>query len=266
MDQLLSNIQQTFTKLQNTDTTKNINKSNLLQSQQISQQKINELLEQSANTLLCGPTCQKLKVTEELKQKYLDAETNMQTAPIQLEQSKKNYYVYSEGRPFYDNMKEEELKEKAEQISDLVGANFNDELTNANTMNTYLNTALINSKHTEELLKEYLNKNKTLKLQLRESHGDILTNDRKTYYETEALERLQTWYKFWWFVYYIIIIILLLALLFASGKLDGQIYKKILLIVLLVFYPYYIDFLVKWIYGIWISFTNRLPKNVYNNL
>ena len=90
MDELFSSIQQ---NLQNND------KTSLLQKQQVSQDKINELLEKSAEAMMCGPTCQKLKITEELKQKYLDAQTNIQTAPTKLEQTKKNYYIYSEGRP-----------------------------------------------------------------------------------------------------------------------------------------------------------------------
>ena len=115
MDNLFSNIQQSLNQMNQNDT-----KQSLLQSQQANQDKINELLEKSSEAIMCGPTCQKMKVTEELKQKYLDAETNMQTAPIKLEQSKKNYYIYTEGRPYYDNMKEEELTKKAETISQMV--------------------------------------------------------------------------------------------------------------------------------------------------
>jgi hypothetical protein len=85
---LLSQIQKNLTNKNNP------NAQSLLQSQQLSQEKINELLEQSSQAIMCGPECQKAKVSEDLKQKYLDAETNMQTAPMQLDQSKKNYYVY----------------------------------------------------------------------------------------------------------------------------------------------------------------------------
>ena len=145
MDKLFSSIQK---NLQQND------KSNLLQGQQISQDKITALLEKSANSLMCGPTCQKLKITEELKQKYLDAQTNLQTAPIKLDQTKKNYYVYSEGTPYYDNMLEKELKQKSKKIAELLSENFNDELSSALTMNSYLNTALINSSYTTELLKD----------------------------------------------------------------------------------------------------------------
>jgi len=35
----------------------------------------------------------------------------------------------------------------------------------------------------KDLLNQYLEKNELLKLKLRERHGDILTNDRKTYYD-----------------------------------------------------------------------------------
>ena len=102
MDNLFSNIQQSFNK--SGFNKSGFNKTNLLNQQQINQQKINELLDKSADAIMCGPSCQKLRITEELKQKYLDAETNMQTAPVKLEESKKNYYVYSEGSSYYDNM------------------------------------------------------------------------------------------------------------------------------------------------------------------
>ncbi len=259
MDKLFSNIQQTFNQMN-----QNGNKQTLLQRQQISQDKINELLEKSSQSIMCGPTCQKLKVSEELKQRYLDAETNIQTAPIKLEQSKKNYYIYTEGRPYYDNMKEEELKKKADTISQTLAENFNNEVSSAYTMNTYLNTALINSENTKELLKEYLEKNQILKLKLRERHGDILTNDRKTYYETEALERLQFWYFLFWGIYYLLVITFLLALVLSPSNMT--ILTKIFLAVFFIFFPYLFHWTNQVVYKIYYWGLNRIPKNVYNDL
>ena len=274
MDELFSSIQQ---NLQNND------KTSLLQKQQVSQDKINELLEKSAEAMMCGPTCQKLKITEELKQKYLDAQTNIQTAPTKLEQTKKNYYIYSEGRPYYDNMLEEELTQKSEKISILLSENFNDEIAGALTMNNYLNTALINSSYTKELLDDYTEKNKEVKLLLRDRHGDILTNDRKTYYEDDALQSLKKWYRLWWYLYYILVIVLVLAFILSPSKIDvlsiveingkrmpmvniDNIIKKTIVIILFIFYPYYIDYIVNWIKGVFLFVYNRIPKNVYNNL
>lgn len=263
MDNLFSNIQKSFKEVNNGGINSN-NKKSLLESQQISQQKINDLLEKSSQALMCGPTCQKIRVTDELKQKYLDAETNLLTAPIKLEQSKKNYYIWTEGRTYYNDMKEEELNEKANKISELIEENFNNEVSSANTMNTYLNTTLKNSENTKELLKQYLEKNEELKLKLRERHGDILTNDRKTYYEVDALNRLELWYRLFWYIYYLLVLVLILAMFLSPSNLT--IIKKVIIVIIFVLYPYFINFITKWIYGLWINMVNRIPKNVYNNL
>jgi len=109
----------------------------LLVHQRNTEKKINDLLEKSSEAMSCGPTCQKIKVTEELKQKYLDAQTNMQIAPIKLEETKRKYYTYSEGPTYYENMREQELNQKIKKISELLVENFNDEITTVKTMNIY---------------------------------------------------------------------------------------------------------------------------------
>ena len=245
-------------------TNKKLNQQKLLKRQRNSQETINQLLELSSQELICGPDCQQQKISTELKQKYLDAQTNLQTAPINLENTKKNYYVYAEGIPFYNNMLEEELQQKANKISTLVSENFDSEISDANVMNLYLNTALINSKYTTELLENYLEKNKNLKLQLKERYGDILTNDRKTDYETDALNTLTFWYKLFWYIYYVLVIILVLVFIFSSIDLPKM--TKIIISILVIFYTYYIDYVVRWVYGLWKLLISRLPKNVYNNL
>ena len=121
-------------------------------------------------------------------------------------------------------------------------------------MNLYLNTALINSKYTKELLDNYLEKNQKLKLQLKERYGDILTNDRKTYYETDALNTLTFWYKLFWYIYYVLVIMLILAFIFSST--DFSRITKIIISVLVIFYTYYIDYIVRWGYGLWKSLVS----------
>jgi hypothetical protein len=131
-------------------------------------------------------------------------------------------------------------------------------------MNQYLNTALINSEYTSELLKKYADENIALKLQLRNSRGDILTNDRKTYYETDALNQLQLWYRFWWYIYYILMLVFTIAMVVSPSQLTMV--TKVVIFVLLFFYPYYVDYIVSWIHGLYINMRNNLPKNVYNDL
>jgi hypothetical protein len=241
-----------------------VSQQELLQRQVSAQSQISSLLEKSAEALACGPICQRQKVSAELKQKYLDAQTNLQTAPVNLENNRKNYYVYTEGQPFYDNLLEEELKQKAEHIAGLIAESFNSELDSANTMNEYYKTDIINCRNTEELLDNVIEENTKLQYELRNSHTDILTNDRKTYYENDAYDKLKMWYKVWWYIYYILVVVFLLGIFFSPSQ--TSIIKKIVLLVLLIFYPYYVNYIATWLYKGITSLYNSMPKSVYNNL
>ena len=255
MDKLFSTIQQTLQQK---------NQNALLQNQQVSQDKINDLLNKSAEALLCGPTCQKLKVTDELKQKYINAETNVKTAPIELERTKKNYYIFTEGRPYYDNMKETQLNKKAEIIVQVLSENFNDEVSSAETMNDYLNTAIVNSSYAEELMNYYKGENDKLTLQLDNNRGDILTNDRKTFYETQELERLERWYDIRWYIYYMLVIIFLMCWVVCPSEFTWKI--KLCVMPFIIFFPYYIHYIVIYIRNFMAEIGRNLPKNVYNDL
>jgi hypothetical protein len=268
MDKLFSDLQNTATNITNmaetketSDTTKDSEK--LLKKQQNSTEKLSALLEQSLNVLNCGPDCQREKIKEELKKKYQDAETNLQTAPVQLETSKKHYYVFTEGRPFYNEMLEKELKKKAELMGKMITDNFQDEIINAKTMNSYYNTELINSDHTKELYAVYLEKNKVIQDGIKNHHADVLTNDRKTYYETEALEELKNWYTFFLYVYFFVMCIFGFALFFKTSL---HFIVRIIILLIACWFPYYIDFIVRFIYGVFHSAWKQLPKNVYNDL
>jgi hypothetical protein len=236
----------------------------LLQRQLAAQDKITSLLETSAQSIMCGPDCQNNKTSDELKQQYLDAQTNNITAPIKLEESRKNYYVFTKGENYYNSMLEDDLNKKAQQLSELISISFNEEVASAKTMNQEYNISLINSNSTKELLQDYSEKNAELLLELRDNQGDILTNDRKTYYEFSALDRLKLWYRFWWYIYYIFVIIFILAIFLSPSNLS--IIVKIIMLILLIFYPYYINYITSFISTNVKNIYNSLPKSVYNDL
>jgi hypothetical protein len=272
MDKLFTEIQNnlntndngTITELTNINANTNENTENLLKKQQISTEKLNSLLEQSVNTLACGPTCQKAKIEKELKQKYLDAQTNIQTAPIQLETTKKNYYIFTEGKTYYDDMLEEELKKKAKIMGKLLAENFREEIINVKTMNAYYNTSLNNSDYTKELYAVYLEKNKIIQKGIKTNHSDVLTNDRKTYYETEAIEDLKGWYTLFWYIYYLFVMPIFIIVVILKITLHWAV--RLIIIFIALSYPYYIDLIMRSIYGFSHSFWRHLPKNVYNDL
>jgi hypothetical protein len=131
-------------------------------------------------------------------------------------------------------------------------------------MNGLYNTDIVNSKNTKELYQEYLIKNKEMEVTIRDSHGDVLTNDRKTYYETSALDGLLNWYNTLWYIFYVLVAVYVIGIFFVSNQTSMVV--KIVSSVLLVFFPYYINYLVKGIYNFFKSIYAQFPKSVYNSL
>ena len=236
---------------------------NILQKQQETTAQINALLAKSADALTCGPDCQKMKTTQELEQQYLDAQTNMQTAPIQLEESRKNYYVYTKGDSVYNTMLEDDLTKKANAIGDEISRRFYDEVKNAQTVNNYYNTDLINSKNTFELYNNYLKENKLSEKIINNAHGDILTNDRKSFYEIQEYDMLDGWYTLFISIYYILVVVFILGLFFSPNQM--KIFQKIGILVILIIYPFIADYIFSFLVGIINKLRQIIPKNVYKS-
>jgi hypothetical protein len=142
--------------------------------------------------------------------------------------------------------------------------NFNDEYNNVIILFDYYTSLLTNTQNTMDLYKEYLDKNIELEKNIRNSHSDILTNDRKTYYETEAHDRLDKWYKILKWVYYIFVFMLIISLVFTIQPLS--LWKKISTALFFILYPIIITYILDYIYDKFYQVKRTLPKNVYNTL
>ena len=186
----------------------------LLKCQQESTNKLNSLIDQYSKQVMCGPDCQKAKTTASLKQKMLDAQTNIQSGPTQLAQAKKAYYTYVGGEGAYTRALEKDLTAEANEIATAAQTEFDKLIANAKTMLNYYEGIYTSYENSRELYSNYTNKNLLVEQKIKTEHSDVLTNDRKTYYETEALERLRYWYVIFWWIYYLLVIAFILALLF----------------------------------------------------
>jgi hypothetical protein len=159
---------------------------------------------------------------------------------------------------------EEQIREEANVIITTMKQDFNDLVSNTDTLLDYYRSSLINNENTIELYNKYLQNNKDLEKKVRNSHSDILTNDRKTYYETEAHDKLDSWFKILRWTYYILVFLLIVSLFFTSMPLAW--WNKLIIIILVLLYPIIIKYLIDFIYDKYSNIKNELPKNVYNNL
>jgi hypothetical protein len=226
--------------------------------------KINQLLEKSSQMIACGPICQKQKTSNDLKQKYLNAQTNLVTAPLQLDEAKRKYYVFTEGEPYYNRLVEEELQKEANELVNKLTDYINQIVYNAITINNLYNTTLLNSKNGDILLTNYNEQNDLIDNKITNMYGSILTNDRKTYYENEAIQKLESWYKLFWYIYYLLVLVFFISIFLVPSSYSYL--TKISLFLIILFYPYYIHYIVGFIYYIYRETKRIIPKNVYNNL
>ena len=151
---------------------------------------LNDFLNNANNILSCDADCQEQRKRSELKKKYLEAKTNLLTAPNQVEITYKNYLTYTEGDDAYNQYKEKELQTKAEMITTTFSSNFNNGIEEAKTNYDTYSGLLINFANIVELYKKLVKENKELSLEVKNKTSDVLTNDRKTYYEDQSIENL----------------------------------------------------------------------------
>ena len=160
------------------------------------------------------------------------------------------------------------LAEKLAAAADIIVAkytsDFNTKFAATNTLNTFYNTELINSKNIHELYGVYTKKNIDLDGHIKEVHSDVLTNDRKTFYEMGALEVLVNWNYFFLYMYFTFFAAFVLGIIFSENTLPK--YQSISLAIILFFYPFLISPIVQLLSG-WVIYAGNLyPKNVYNSL
>jgi hypothetical protein len=224
----------------------------------------NNLIKVANESISCGPSCMQQQNSNQLQQNYLDAETNMINAPQKLFVATKDLITYTKGEAGYNAYIDDELQKKAEAIVNSFESKFN---ANINTITGNLKNyqgLLINFENIFDLYKKYKNENDTLEKKLKIINSDMLTNDRKTYYEDEGLKRLTTYYYFFLFIYIFILVVFILSIFLV--KTNIRLITRIFILFLLILYPFISYCIVLLLHKFFNYIKKYNPKNVYINL
>lgn len=221
----------------------------------------NTLLDQANERNACDPRCQYLKKSAELKEKYMQSIQNKKISSQQIEQEVQECIVYAKGRPVYDDGLNDEFSKKAQEIGKRIETTFGKETKKIITDIHSYNALLINYTNLIDLYKKYKVENHFLKKKIKEEGNDILTNERKTFYEDQGQETLKTIF-YVLTVLYIVCLVAFLIFVFAFPS-DLKLTSKLGVFAgLIVFYfvsPYILSFIISVGY-----FVHKiLPKNVH---
>jgi hypothetical protein len=226
--------------------------------------KFNDFLDNANNALSCDSKCQEKKKKDELKKKYLEAKTNLLSAPNQVETTYKNYLTYTQGDTAYNEYRENELQKKAETVVIAFKTNFSDEIKKTKESYDTYSGLLLNFAHIVELYKKLVKENADLTLALKNKTADVLTNDRKTYYEDQTIDNLNFYHTIILIIYIIFLIGFAVSIfLFPSSSSRGSLLG---ILVFFIIYPFICVRIFKFLYYIKDIIMGIFPKDVYSDI
>ena len=231
-------------------------------SNQIDMNKFNTLISQASDAVLCNSECRKQRETDKLKQNYLNSQTNLASASNQVQVAQKNYVTFTEGPSGYNDLLDNQLQEKAQGIADTFTEYFDSDSKEVTTQIDTYEGLLLNFKNVAELYLNYKKENVQLIKDLKNETNDVLTNERKTYYEDQKIDGLKGFYYYILLGIYIICLIgfIIFSLMYPS---QSSLINKIVTFICFILLPFFSTWILeKFIYLIY-TLYELLPKNVY---
>jgi hypothetical protein len=225
---------------------------------------LNQFINTANEVLTCDQECQQEKQTAQLLQNYNNALNNVQTAPAQLQTAEQQYITYTQGSAAYQETQTNNLQNTASQLAAGYQQKFNEEIKNAHTKLYSYSGLLINYSNIVELNQQYTRENIELHNDIKYSTSDTLTNDRKTYYENQAIENLQRYAWFFNLVYIILVVSYCISAFFVTSYYPFN-YRLTVLIILII-YPFISLWLSLKCIEIYNFIINLLPKNQYKSI
>ena len=224
---------------------------------------INALLAQSKESLMCGPACQAQKNISGLEQTYVNAENNVKTAPEQLDEAKKNYYLALKGQSEYNKMVLDDATKDADKLIKSLQEKFDESVINTERQINVNDSLATNYHHMNDLYLQYSRENEKMDRTLKKVRDDIVTNDRKTYYEQQYIDSLESRY-YWYRLLYIFLVFIVIGIVLF--KYSGSWIKKLLIIICFILYPIFIVPIVIYLMKCIQYILGFFPKNVYRKV
>jgi hypothetical protein len=231
-------------------------------SNQIDTNKFNTLISKSSDATMCDSDCKKQSQIDKLKQNYLTSQANLSSASNEVEVAQKNYVIFTQGESGYNNLLDEQLQEKAEQIANNFTEYFQADSVKIETQIDTYEGLLLNFKNVFELYLNYKKENVQLIKDLKDETSDVLTNERKTYYADQKIDGLKSFYFYFLLTIYVFCVICfgVFSIMYPS---QSNLIIKVATFIGFILLPFFSTWILgKIIYFIY-NLYELLPKNVY---
>lgn len=150
-----------------------------------------------------------------------------------------------------------EAEKKVKDFQDAYNILFNQTKANLDIYETIRNNTI----NLFDSYNNYVSENKKLEKQLGDTHTDIQTNDRKTFYEDEATETLNLYYSILLGLYIIIVFSFAVCWFVFPSKSTNP--KILFLFICLILYPIFSTRILQYIMYLYNLLLDYLPKSTF---
>jgi hypothetical protein len=141
---------------------------------------------------------------------------------------------------------------------------FNEAAANAKILMGAYDTNLTNAVNLLDSYTNYVNENNGLKQRLEQMDGDINTNDRKTYYEDEAIDSLNFYYSWMISIYFLLVSIFAICWVLFPSLYSNTV--KGFALLFFVIYPLFSTRMLKYIFYLYNQFLELLPNKANSSI
>jgi hypothetical protein len=225
---------------------------------------VNKLISQSADALTCGPTCQRNRHAEELKQKFLDAQANINTSTTQLNNAAKEYYTYTQGEAGYRKYLSAQVSAEAKASTTKAKTAFSTAADKLKALTKTYNLQHTTYTNTFNLYEKYLLENSVLRGKIDAISTDTVTSDRKSFYAGQGVDNLNNWYILLKWIYIILLVVYVFGMILAGS--NYSFVAKFLILLAFIIYPFVVVYVVSFLYSGIERVSSLLPKNAYTTV
>lgn len=225
--------------------------------------KLNNIINHASNFLTechIGEPC----YIEELKAAYDKAKYDLLSDPERVKKTRKDYIVAKDGEIEYQNIIKNEAYQKAEEEILLLIEEYINTLRMVYTQTEALGAAEEGNGYIDDVLVQTISNNALSEQEYTKISNEILTNDRKSYYEQDNYNNLRSWYRIWFWLYIFLWVIFSLSLFFTTNQYSYlSIMSKVGVIMLFIIYLFVAKYIVLLIISFIVFCITLFPKNVY---
>lgn len=233
-------------------------------SNQFDVTKLKSILDLAKQTVACDADCMRDKVAQGLKEHYEKAKKNALLAEPDMEQARQQYVTFVSGKGTYQKLREKELINEAKNTVKQLSTKHAKEKSEIDTQIKTYNNLITHHKNSKDLLDKYVQENASMTRQLKTQSDHILINERKTFYEDQQNDQLNTYYYSILLILYIIIVCVfgVFSLKYPSTySWKSRAFMLLFFATLPIISPWILGKIIQILYLVY----SLLPKNVYHS-